>query len=142
MAEVMMFMEYKQTRNAAEAAKNEGEFAAKQEELAVTARESDRKDNLARAMASQTASAGSRGIATFEGSPLTVLQEDIRKEEVATERDIFGGKLAASTARIRASNMESSLKSQAATGLLKSGLSMAGIDAQSSYTTYTDLKEK
>lgn len=111
-------MQYQQTRNAAAAAKQEGEFAAKQENLAAVQREADRKERLANAMASQTASAGSRGVAVFEGSPLSVLQEDIRREEVATERDVFGAKLAASTAKIRASNQSSALRAQANIGLL------------------------
>ena len=53
--------QYAQSRNAATAARQEGEFAAKQENLAAVQREADRKERLARAMASQTASAGSRG---------------------------------------------------------------------------------
>ncbi len=80
--------QFAQSRNAATAARQEGEFAAKQENLAAVQREADRKERLARAMASQTASAGSRGVAVFEGSPLSVLQEDVRREEEATERDI------------------------------------------------------
>jgi hypothetical protein len=110
--------QYAQSRNAATAARQEGEFAAKQENLAAVQREADRKERLARAMASQTASAGSRGVAVFEGSPLSVLQEDVRREEEATERDIFGSKLAASTEKIRASNQSKSLGTQANIGLL------------------------
>ena len=110
--------QFAQSRNAATAARQEGEFAAKQENLAAVQREADRKERLARAMASQTASAGSRGVAVFEGSPLSVLQEDVRREEEATERDVFGAKLAASTAKIRASNQSKALKTQANIGLL------------------------
>lgn len=125
-------MQYQQTRNAATAAKQEGEFAAKQENLAAVQREADRKERLANAMASQTASAGSRGVAVFEGSPLSVLQEDIRREEVATERDVFGAKLAASTAKIRASNLSKALKTQANIGLLTGISDMAKTSASPS----------
>ena len=110
--------QYSQTRNAAAAAKNEAEFAATQEKLAATQREADRKDKLAEAMASQTASAGARGVIAYEGSPLTILQEDIRREEVATDRDVFGSKLAASTALVRGKNQASSLKTGATFGLI------------------------
>ena len=81
------------------------EVAAKQEELAVTAREADRKDRLANALASQNARAGAAGVAAFEGSPLTILQDQIEREKVATERDVFGAELAAlglrATGRVR-----------------------------------------
>ncbi len=110
--------QYSQQRNAAAAASNEAEFAAKQEKLAATQREADRKDRLAQAIASQTASAGARGVLAYEGSPLTILQEDIRREEVATERDVFGSKLAASTALIRGRNRSSSLRTGANIGLI------------------------
>ena len=113
-------LQFRQQRAAASVAKAEGEFAAKQEKLGATQRESDRKERLATAMASQTASAGARGVAAFEGSPLAILNEDIRREEVATERDIFGSKLSAAQARLRGSNQAQSLKSQATIGLVKS----------------------
>lgn len=112
-------LQFGQQRAAASAAEAEGKFAAKQEKLAATQRETDRKERLATAMASQTASAGARGVLAFEGSPLTILQEDIRKEEVATERDIFGSKLAAAQARLQGSNRAKALKSGATIGLLK-----------------------
>ena len=113
-------LQFRQQRAAASVAKAEGEFSSKQEKLAATQRESDRKERLATALASQGASAGARGVLSFEGSPLTVLQEDIRREEVATERDIFGAKLSSAQARLRGSNRSQSLKSQANIGLLKS----------------------
>ena len=117
-AAVSAASQHNQQKNAATAAKNEAELKAEQEKLAATQRESDRKERLAYAMSSQTASAGARGVISSEGSPLTVLQEDIRREEVATERDIFGSKLASSTALIRGRNKERSLKSGANIGLI------------------------
>lgn len=94
-------LQFGQQVGAGRAAARESELEAKQIELGVTQREADRKADLARAMASQTASAGARGVAAFEGSPLSVLQEDIRREEVATERDIFQSELAAMSAKAR-----------------------------------------
>ena len=94
-------LQFGATRSAGSIARTEAEVAAKQEELGVVQREADRKGLLARALASQTASAGSRGIAAFEGSPLSVLQADIEKEETATQRDEFSTKISALTARTR-----------------------------------------
>lgn len=79
----------------------QAKIQASQEELGAIQREADRKQRLARALASQTASAGAGGIAAFEGSPLTVLQESITTEETATERDVFQSRLSALTTRAR-----------------------------------------
>ena len=122
-------MKYQATMDAASAAKDQGKVEAQQEEIAATQRESDRKERLAEAMASQTASAGARGVFAFEGSPLAVLNEDIRKEEVATDRDSFNARVAGLGATIRGSNRSSQLKTQARIGLLtdvQSGLKTAG----------------
>lgn len=113
-------------------AKSESQFTARQmeveakgEELGAIQREADRKQRLSKAIASQIAGAGARGIAAFEGSPLAVLQEDIRTEEVATERDIFSSRLSALTKRVGAQGAILSgkgksriAKTQAAFGLL------------------------
>ena len=81
------------SRAQGEIAQGESEVQAKAEEAAGVTRESDRKARLIEALASQNASAGAGGIAAFEGSPLSVMKEDIRKEEVATDRDAFQTKL-------------------------------------------------
>lgn len=112
-------MQFQQQRTAADIAESEGKVAAQQEEVAAVQREADRKSRLATAMASQTASAGARGVAAFEGSPLSVLQEDIRREGVATERDVMQTRLAAMTARQRGKIQSSLIKSQATIGLLQ-----------------------
>lgn len=91
-----------QERAAGAQKSGELEVAAKQEELAAIQREGDRKARLAEALASQNAAAGARGIAAFEGSPLTILQEDIRKEEKATQRDIFQTQLGVLTKKASA----------------------------------------
>lgn len=107
-----------QTVGAGKAAQVESEVAAKQIELGVTQREADRKATLARALASQTASAGSRGVAAFEGSPLAVLESDIKAEEEATQRDIFQSQLAAMTERAKGRIAKGQARTQAGIGLI------------------------
>lgn len=71
----------------------QAEVAAKTEELRLKQREADRKDRLASALAAQNAMAGARGVAAFEGSPLTILQDSLERERTATERDVFSTEL-------------------------------------------------
>jgi len=111
-------MQAQETRTAGKIQRIEAETAAKQEELAVIQREADRKESLARAMASQTAAAGASGVSAFDGSPLSILQEDIRKEEEATQRDLFMTKLSTMTTRTRGTIAEKTAKSQASIGLI------------------------
>lgn len=113
-------VQFQQTKAAGKIAQGEAEVAAKQEELAAVQREGDRKNRLAEALASQNASAGARGVAAFEGSPLTILQEDIRREEKATERDVFQTKLSAMTTRARGSLARKQASTAANIGLLRS----------------------
>ena len=96
----------------------ESRIAAGQIELGAVQREADRKDRLAKAMASQNAAAGAKGIAAFEGSPLSILEADIRAEETATERDIFQTNLAALTTRVRGQIAKSSAARGATIGLI------------------------
>jgi len=72
---------------------SQAEVAASQQDLQVTQREADRKDRLANSLATQNALAGAKGIAAFEGSPLTILEDSIERERVATERDVFSTEL-------------------------------------------------
>lgn len=105
-------------RSSAEIQRGEAEVAAKQEELGAEAREGDRKARLASALATQNVSAGAKGIAAFEGSPLTILEADIQAEEAATQRDVFGAEFAAFTKRAGGRTRERLQKQQAAIGLL------------------------
>jgi hypothetical protein len=114
-----------QKRKAGEIAAQEAEFTAGQVELGATQREADRKEVLARAMASQTASAGARGISAFEGSPLSILEADIAAEETATERDIFTSELEAMTLRARGQVAKQAAKTSAFTGLVGDFASLA-----------------
>ena len=103
----------------------QSELEAQQEELGAVQREADRKQRLVSALASQIASAGTKNISAFEGSPLTILEADIEKEETATERDIFQTKLAALTKRTQGRLKRSMLRSGAdielAGGLVSTG---------------------
>ena len=99
-------------------ARGEAEVAAKSEEAAGVQREADRKGRLAEALASQNAAAGAGGIAAFEGSPLSVMQEDVRRESVATERDVFQTKLKALTLRARGVVAQKQAKTAATIGLI------------------------
>ena len=101
-------------------ARGESEVAAQAEEAAGVSREADRKSRLAEALASQNASAGASGIAAFEGSPLSVMKEDVRREKVATERDVFQTKLNTMTLRARGKIAERQAKTGANIGLITS----------------------
>lgn len=107
-----------ETRAKGEIAAGELEVAAKSEEAAGVQREADRKARLSEALASQNASAGAGGIAAFEGSPLSVMQEDVRREFVATERDVFQTKLKAMTLRSRGKIAKIQARTSANIGLI------------------------
>lgn len=113
-----------QQRAAGDIAKAESEVEAAQIETAAASREADRKSDLARAVASQSAGTGASGI-SFEGSPLSVLQEDIRREEEATERDVLQSRLGAKAARTRGKVAKDQARSLAVTSLLKTASSAA-----------------
>lgn len=101
-------------------ARGETEVAAKSEEAAGVQREADRKSALAEALASQNAAAGAGGIAAFEGSPLSVMQEDVRRESVSTGRDKFQTELKAKTLRARGKIAQRQAKTGATIGLIAS----------------------
>ena len=65
------------------------ELEAQVEEVGLVQREADRKERLVAALASANASAGARGIRSFEGSNLALINDALRKESVATQRDTF-----------------------------------------------------
>ena len=109
--------------------KQQAKVNVKQEELAATSREADRKERLASAMAAQNALSGVSGIAAYEGSPLTILEDSIRREQRATQRDVFQTNLTRlgirGTARARArmaSSQQGLSMFQTAYGISQSGL--------------------
>ena len=113
-----------QQKTAGEIQRLESQTQAKQIETQAAAQEADRKEQLARAAAAQAARAGGAGI-EFEGSPLTVLQEDIRREEEAGQRAAFSSQLAAFSERERGSIARSMANRAANISLLKASIDTA-----------------
>lgn len=114
-----------QTVSAGRITKLEAETDAVQIETAAAQREADRKEALARATASQAAAAGAGGI-LFSGSPLTILEEDRRRQEEATERDVLQTRIAAGASRARGRIALKQARGKAIAGLLKTGAGIAG----------------
>lgn len=112
-------------RSAGKTAAKEAELSAQAGEVAATGREVDRKERLAKAMATANAQAGAAGIAAFEGSPLTILQESIKTEETATERDQFNTRISALTTRARGKTAERAGRIGAGVSLLQGGAKFA-----------------
>ena len=106
-------------------AAQEAELSAQTAELAATQREGDRKERLAKAMATANAQAGAAGIAAFEGSPLTILQQSIENEQTATERDQFNTRISALTTRARGRTAKTTSQIGAASSLLQGGAKFA-----------------
>jgi hypothetical protein len=111
--------------SAGKAAAKESEITAQTQELAATQREVDRKERLAKAMATANAQAGASGIAAFEGSPLTILQQSVEAEQTATERDQFNTRIAALTTRARGGTAQAQANVGAFTSLLSAGSQQA-----------------
>jgi hypothetical protein len=103
----------------------EAEITAQTQELGASQREVDRKERLATAMATANANAGASGIAAFEGSPLTILQQSIEAEQTATERDAFNTRIGALTTRARGKSAQQQANLGAFTSLLSSGADIA-----------------
>jgi hypothetical protein len=122
---VSLLASAKQARVAGEIKQAESETESKQIETAAAQREADRKDRLARAVASQSASAGASGI-EFQGSPLTVLEEDMRREDVATERDVLQTRVGAAASRLRGSVARSQGRAQSNLLLFQGASRVAG----------------
>ena len=100
------------------------------QETAATQREADRKEALAKAMATANAQAGASGIAAFEGSPLTILQQSIENEQTATERDLFNTRISALTTRSRGRSAQTSAQIGAATSLIQGASRTAQLVAE------------
>jgi len=115
-------------RRAGKIAAEESEINASLEEVAATQREADRKDTLARALATANAQAGAAGVRAFEGSPLTVLNESIEFERKSTGRDAFNSRISALTQRARGRNARSTANFGALTTLV-SGVGQAAAAA-------------
>jgi len=90
---------------------------AKRLELDSIRSEADRKERLVTALASQSARVGASGI-SFEGSPLTVLESAIKKEERATERAKFDTQMNKMRTKQKARGQVSGLRAGASLSLL------------------------
>jgi len=111
--------------SAGKQAVRESKVTAQIEQTAATQRERDRKERLAKALATANAQAGAAGIMAFEGSPLTILNQSIENEQTATERDVFNTRISTLVGRARADNAKSQANIGAATSLLKGGVQAA-----------------
>jgi len=107
----------------------EGKSEAKAIETQEAAREADRKEQLARALSSQSAVTGAGGI-SFEGSPLSVIEEDVRRAEEAKERGALEASIGASAARSRGKIAKKQAQAQAVTSLLGTGAQMGLLTQQ------------
>jgi hypothetical protein len=111
--------------SAGRTAAKEAELSAQTAELGATQREVDRKERLAQAMATANAQAGAAGIAAFEGSPLTILQQSIENEQTATERDQFNTRVSTLMTRARGKTAKRQAQVGAFTSLLQGGSNVA-----------------
>lgn len=103
-----------------------GQVNAAQAKLEATTEETERKRRLTDAIAAQRALTGAAGIEE-SGSPLTVLQEDIRREEIGAERLQFQSELGQLTARARGQVQKRAANVRATTSLLGAASSAANL---------------
>lgn len=115
-----------QQQQQASAEESQASIQADQIDLQVLQREGDRKKRLASALSAQNALAGASGIKAFEGSPLTVLQDSIENERVATERDQFSSELQSLSVRESGRLRKQFANQSTALNLLQSLRSTAG----------------
>ena len=111
---------------ASKIAKQQGKLETRQIRLNALSREADRKDALAKAMASANARSGTKGIAAFEGSPLAILNNMERQEADTSQRDQYMTDLAATTAKYKGKQSALGYQSQASTALMNSGVAVLG----------------
>jgi len=103
------------------------EMETKQDEIATIQRESDRKRSLAEALASQNAMAGMKNIAAFEGSPLSIMEEDRTKEKKGTSRDQFEARIRKRVRRSQGKNAKMQGYMSLMAGVAKTGGQAAGV---------------
>lgn len=121
MSDVMMSAYgYYQAEQSAGLEKQQGKIQAEMENVAALQRETDRKMELARSIGSIRAGAGAAGI-TGEGSPLTLIQENIKAEKRDTERDAFMTRVRSQSALMRSRMRAGAIKTEAAFRLIEAG---------------------
>ena len=111
-------------RQASRIAERESKLERQKLDLQGLSREADRKTELAKRLATANAMSGTKGIAAFEGSPLTVLKQMERDVEDVSQQDKFMTELAKTTAKYRGKQQKAGYQSQAAQSLLTSGLGL------------------
>ena len=115
-----------QTLSAGKIARYESEVEAEALQTESAARETDRRERLANAIAQQNAASGASGTA-FSGSPLSIIEADIAAADKAQERDVLGTRIGAIAARTRGKVQDAQAKGAAVSGLLQTGSKMAGL---------------
>ena len=98
----------------------------KQDEIATLAREADRKYELNQVLASQIAAGGAGGYLPTSGSPLAILQEDMRLEAKDTQRDMYELGIRKRVRRMQGRNAKDAAYIGAATNAIMSGVSLLG----------------
>ena len=97
----------------------------------VAAREKQRLTDLNRAIGSRIAQGGASGISVFEGSPLAVINEDIRRASDETRQDLFAAKVNTLTTEFEGLQRLGNLKRKNRISLIESGINAAGNAPQS-----------
>lgn len=106
-------------------AKTQSKLERKQLQLQLQARETDRKEALAQAMAAANAASGTKGIAAFEGSPLAMLEQMEMRSMEESQRDKYMTDLAKTTEKYRGKQRALGYQSQAFDKLATSGIQFA-----------------
>lgn len=112
--------------SAGKMAKRQSSLEGKQIRLNALSREVDRKESLAKALATANASSGTKGIAAFEGSPLAILEQMETNVADESERDKYMTNLASTTAKYKGKQAKAGYQSQAAMSILSNAGSYVG----------------
>ena len=111
-------------KSASKMAMRESKLEQKKIDLQGLSREAERKNELAKRLASANAMSGTKNIAAFEGSPLTVIKQMERDVGDVSKQDKFMTDLAKTTAKYRGKQQKAGYQSQATQSILTSGLGL------------------
>lgn len=98
----------------------------KEDEIATLSREADRKYELNKVLASQIAAGGAGGYLPTSGSPLAILQEDMRLEAKDTQRDLYEYNIRKRVRRMQGRNVKDAAYISAVTNTLMGGANLMG----------------
>ncbi len=113
---------------ASDAAKQEAralEFQAENESINARIRNNERTERLLDAIAANNAAAGARGVSAFSGSPLTILEQNIKKTNRRSIADFENAKLNELSLRSRSFATRRSAQIKAFGSLLGTGADIA-----------------